>query len=395
MFRFFIVYLLLLLLFGIFGGWRWYEDAMKRPEYGYVQFEGCIAEMPDERSDKVKYVVEADFGRVLINAGRYPLYEYGKCFLIEGVLREPEEFNGFDYPRYLAGYDIYALMSKPKMTMLKRQEGNVFYEVIGKVRKYFEEGIMVLFGEPHASFLMGILLGAKSGLPAELMEDFNMVGLTHIVAVSGYNVSIVILAVMSIFSFLGRRAKVILGILFVVIFVILVGASAAAVRAGIMGVISLVALFLGKNYLAMRALIFSAVLMTVFNPKVLSYDVGFQLSFLATAGIILLGKRIENRLKFVPQFLQTRQTLATTLAAQVFCLPIIFMEFGSFSLISPIANLFVLPLIPLAMMVGFAAVVFGFLNDSTGSFIGFFAYSIINVILFFVKMFAKIPLQIS
>lgn len=404
--RFFYLFLfsLLAVLFGIFRFFISFEGGEKHISnyLGDFELKGCIETEVDLRSNKVNYTVDVFslnldgewidvFGKVLISAGRYPVYRYGDCLLLSGELRLPKAIEGFAYDKYLSRYNVYVLMYKASISLLAEKRGSAFYRYIFLFKGAFERRLNKIYAEPHSSFMAGLILGSRKGIPAHLMEDFNTTGLTHIIAISGYNITLVIVIVSGLFSFLSRRLKVIASIVFVVVFVILVGASAAVVRAGIMGVISLMALWFGRQYYVVLGLFIAAFLMNLWNPKILVYDVGFQLSFLATCGLIFVSPLIEKYFSFLPKTLEIRESVLMTISAQILALPVIVFNFGRLSLISPLANLFVLPFLPFSMLFGFFAVVFSFLWNFLGNFVGFFGYLSLELIVFFVKFFAEIP----
>ncbi|NIA02079.1 MAG: DUF4131 domain-containing protein [Nitrospirae bacterium] len=361
---------------------------------GWYEFEGCVVEESDIRVDKVKYVVEVERlrldekwvevgGRVLVNGSKYPVYDYGDCLRVSGTLQEPEAIEDFAYDKYLSRYSIYSVVYRASVEKISDGKGGVLYGSIFTLKRIFEGRLNKVFTEPYGGFMAGLILGSRKGISEDLMDSFNMTGLTHIIAVSGYNVALVVVVISGIFSFFTRKIRVVLSIFFIFLFVILVGASASVVRAGIMGGISLVALYFGRQYFVFIGLFATAFFMNMWNPKILVYDVGFQLSFLATFGIVLFSESLGNYLKKVPKILGIREALQLTLSAQITVIPIIILNFERFSIISPIANLFVLPFIPFAMMFGFVAVFFG-------KIFGFFGYLILEIIIFFVKIFASL-----
>ena len=130
--------------------------------------------------------------------------------------------------------------------------------------------------------------------------------------------------------------------------------------------------------------------MGMWNPKILVFDVGFQLSFLATLGLIVFGEKLMHWCRFLPNFFAVRESIAMTLSAQSFALPVILWNFGTLSLISPLANVFVLPFIPVAMILGFFAVVGSFLWSGFGVVFGFLGYLVLEIVIFFVQLFSYI-----
>lgn len=371
---------------------------------GKVVLQGCVSQEVDVRNDKVKYVVESEkiliddnwvpvTGKVLINYNRYPVFEYGQCFEIKGDLQIPEKIEDFDYDKYLARYGIFAVVYSANIKVLDIQKTGLkvsFYKNIFKFKNIFEKRMSELFLEPHNSFMAGLILGSRKGIPQHLMEDFNITGLTHIIAISGYNITLIIVIVAGLFSFLSRRWMIVFSALFIVCFVILVGASAAVVRAGIMGVISLIALWFGRKYYVSIGLFLAAFFMNFYEPKILIYDVGFQLSFLATAGLLYVSPLIEKYFQFLPEVFEIRESVMMTMSAQILALPVIVLNFGRLSLISPIANLFVLPFLPLCMLFGFFAVASSFVSIWIGYGFAFVGFILLEILIFFVKSFALV-----
>lgn len=382
----------LIVLAFVFGHWH-FERSFDLPDFdeGYVTLKGCIVDEVDVRFDKVKYVLEVQgLGRVLVNGPRYPIHEFGACLKVSGDLSRPEKIEDFDYDQYLARYDIYALMYRVKIEKLSKGDVSLMGELFW-LKKIFETRLGEIFAEPHNSFMAGLILGSRSGIAAHLMEDFNTTGLTHIIAISGYNITLVIVFVASLFGFLSRKKKVFVSIIFIFAFVVLVGGSAAVVRAGIMGSISLLALWFGREYQVEIALLLAAFLMAIWNPKIIVYDLGFQLSFLATMGLIFVAPKIERWFLFLPKNFGIRESVLMTMSAQILALPVIIYNFGRLSLISPLANLFVLPFIPLVMMFGFMAVLFSFLWHGFAMFLAFVGYLFLETIILFVDFFARVP----
>ncbi|MFH1218467.1 MAG: ComEC/Rec2 family competence protein [Candidatus Peregrinibacteria bacterium] len=371
----------------LFGVLRFYASFFGMGDVGGVgegvEFEGCIVAEVDVRTDMVKYTVWSDeYGRVLVNGNRYPVYEYGDCLRVWGELEIGGEIDGFSYDKYLSRYGVSYVIYRAGVERVISDGGGV-YGVLYWVKGWFEGRIEKVFAEPHGSFMAGLLLGSRKGIPDNLMESFNRTGLTHIIAISGYNITIVIVVVSGMFGFLSRKWKVVACGVFIILFVLLVGASAAVVRAAIMGVISLMALFYGRQYYVFISLFAAGFLMNLWNPKILVYDVGFQLSFLATLGIVVFAEELGKKFERVSGLFGIREALVMTFAVQVLALPLIVLNFGRLSLISPLANVFVLPFIPFAML-------FGFLGVLGGKIFGFFGYLILEFIIFVVNLFSKI-----
>lgn len=371
----------------------------------------CIAEEVDVRNDKIKYTVEAfEFqkngqtlevsGRVLLTGDRYPVYEYGDCLLINGELSKPDVIENFDYGKYLSRYKIYAVIYQAEINkledvnFLQKSEwpfSGLFNMIFG-FKVDLESKISKVFAEPYAGFMSGLILGSRRGISDDLTEKFNATGLSHIVAVSGYNITMLIVVVSGLFGFLGRRKKVIASGVMIVIFVILVGAGSSVVRAAIMGGVALLALWFGRTYFVSIALFAAAFFMNLFNPLIMLNDVGFQLSFLATCGLVYVSPLIEKYFVKLPEIFGIRESMTMTISAQVLALPIILLNFGRLSLISPLANILVLPFVPVVMLFGFFSIALGYFSYFLSLIFGFIAYLIMNLMIFLVSFFAAVPL---
>lgn len=379
-----------------------------------VLVSGIISGEPDERSSNIKYEVKSQRvningvekkvdGKFLVTINKYPSYHYGDLAEFSGNLKTPKDFSDFSYKDYLARYDIYSTMDYPQSRLLKERQGNLVYTWILAAKKSFQENISEILPEPHASFLSGLLLGTKKQIPAGLLEDFNKTGTTHIVAVSGYNITIIAFLIVGFLTFLGihRYWAFWFSVAGIMLFTALTGASASVARAAIMGILVLVANRLGRLSRATNALVFSGAIMLLINPKLLRFDIGFELSFLATIGLIFFSGIIENRIDVITTKVNTqiqgikliKDSLATTLAAQIFALPVIAYNFGQISIISPLANVLILPVIPLTMLVGFIGGALGFIWLLPAKLIGYLVWILLSYEIKVVEILGLIPLS--
>lgn len=223
--------------------------------------------------------------------------------------------------------------------------------------------VAALVPEPEASIVMGLLVGDKGGIPEETMEAFRRTGTSHVLAVSGYNVTLVVEFLVVGFAIAGlrrRRASAAVAAL-VWAFAIFVGGDAPVVRAAAMGTAALLAGALGRRSDAAVSLLIAAAAMLAANPFLLRYDVGFRLSFSAVIGLHALGPLFANWLRIAPAPGFIRTAAAETLAATIATLPITLHDIGVLPLAAPLANLFVVPLVPIIMLFGAAAAVSGLL----------------------------------
>ncbi|MBT7484267.1 ComEC/Rec2 family competence protein, partial [Candidatus Peregrinibacteria bacterium] len=330
--------------------------------------------------------------RVLGTVNRYPEFAYGERIRLWGAVQEPIEFEDFSYKNYLRRYGINSVMYYPYVEVVEAPCIDDWKYWVFGLKKVFETRLNQLFTEPHASFAAGLLLGSRRGIPEDLMEDFNISGLTHIIAISGYNITLIIVFVSGLLKFLSKRWQTIMASLVIFVFVVLVGGTAAVVRSAIMGVLGLWAVWFGRKAEVTRLLALTAALMTMWNPFILVDDVGFQLSFAATCGLVYMTDSVERFLKkirtwkFIPEIFSIREAFVTTLAAQTFAVPIIIGAFGRFSLVAPFANVVAVSFIPLAMLFSFGAVLiscFWFYGGLLVAYVGWFFLELIMQIAYF------------
>lgn len=361
---------------------------------GSTEFTADVIKEPetDEKYQKV-VVRDEEKNKILINADIYPSYNYGDELKVSCNLQAPknQEDSNFDYQMYLAKDGIYRICNKAQITVVAKNRGNKFYSAVLAAKNRFEEKISAIFPDPEGAYLKGLLLGGSKRMTAQLNDAFSKTGTTHTVAVSGYNVTIVAAFLMWLGIFLGlwRQQVFSFALIGIVLFVLMTGAPSSAVRAGIMGGLVIWAMKEGRLANSQNAILFAAAAMLVINPLLLRYDAGFQLSFLATLGIVYVYPLFEKNF-FEGEQNILKETILMTLAAQVFVLPVILANFEKLSVISPLANLLILPAIPFIMGMGFAAGIASFIFVPLGKLIGFVPYVLLKAELAVVQWLANI-----
>ncbi len=264
-----------------------------------------------------------------------------------------------------------------------------------KLNLYFLDTVRRLIAEPYGSLLNGILFGGKDGIGYELTKDFKTTGLTHIIAVSGYNVTMVINSFYLACKPLPYKLRMGLSLGMILGFIILTGGSASVVRAGAMASLVVVARLFGRKAFALNSLVLAAILMIIQKPSILIGDIGFQLSVVATLGLILFNpifvERVGERglMKRVPENL--KEAFFSTLSAQVLTMPIILYYFKSFSVVSPLANLIILPLIPTVMSLGFLVLGGAIIYFPLGQILSYGVWLVLYIVVWLVKELAAIP----
>lgn len=310
------------------------------PEGVEVKIRGRITQQPYLKGS----YQNISLGKIFLKTERFPGYFYGERLEVVGKF-EKRVINPFQN-QYFAFF--------PTIRRLDEAQGGSlflsFKHSLFRFRGYLEQGIAQLLPEPEASLLVGILLGSKRTLPEKFLQNLRDTGTLHIVVASGYNLSVVAgFLVSSLVWFVSRKKALILAFLGVVLYTLMVGAEPPVVRAAIMASLAFGAEYLGRMRDGLIALAVAAMTMLLILPLIL-FDIGFQLSFLATGGIILIHPLLRERKLFRLPLLG--EELATTLAAQAGVMPIILLNFGNFSFLSPLINALVLPLVPLLMNLG-------------------------------------------
>lgn len=371
-----------------------------------VTVAGVVVAEPDARLDSQRLTMEARTtpgpslqrrglkGRLLVKTNLYPQYQYGDLLKVSCQLEAPGQIEDFAYDKYLARYDIYSVCRYAQIEKIDSGHGNPVMAAILKIKSRFVAGINQALPEPHAALMSGILIGARRGIPQNLLDDFSRVGVTHIIAISGSNITIIAAALLAILSVagLGRQLSFWLLSASILLFVIATGASASVVRAAIMAILVLLARRLGRASRAGNALVLAAFTMLVINPKILVFDLGFQLSFLATVGLVYLDPLITAYLKNWPEVFGLKQALTATLAAIIMTTPLVLYQFGRLSLIAPLANLAIVPLVPLTMLAGFVTGIVGMVWPPLGQIGGYASWLLLEYIIRVAEFFSGLPL---
>ncbi len=252
-----------------------------------------------------------------------------------------------------------------------------------------EEKISQILPEPESSLLAGVVLGVKSTLPQDFYDALQKSGTLHVVVVSGTNVMYVISGLMYLGGFLSRPLRISLTIATLLAYALMVGGGAAVWRATLMGLATLLALALGRRRLAQETLFLSAAILLLANPLGL-WQIGFQLSFAATAGIIFLQDLLDQKLQVLPK--KIREGLVTTLAAQTAVLPIITYNFQTLSLVSPFSNLLIFSLVPILTIGGAVVALLALVWLSLGQILAPLLYIPAKLFVTIVELSAKLPL---
>lgn len=325
-----------------------------------VTIVGTVSAEPDVREQATLLTVRTEVGTVLVRTEPYSAVAYGDLVRVTGVVEIPRVFDTdtgrtFNYPMYLYAQGITHTMRAATVLREGSGYGTPLIAHLLALKHWFERGIAAALPDPESALLAGLLLGEKRGLGPELTESFRRAGIVHIVVLSGYNIALVISTVRDLLSrILPRIAAISSAGSVAVLFMLMTGASETAVRATLMALVVLLAQALYRPADALRILFVVAALMAVWNPYLVLYDLSYQLSILATWGLISLSHRI------VPYLSALRSktlidTLSSTLGTQLAVLPLLIFSIGQVSIVALVSNILVLIAVPYAMLFGFGA----------------------------------------
>ncbi|MDQ4075733.1 MAG: DNA internalization-related competence protein ComEC/Rec2 [Chloroflexota bacterium] len=385
-------------------------------DLGRATVQGTIVKYPETRGTYTRYEVVASRlwdakssswkrveGHFLVTLAPHPAYEYGDLLELSGDLVTPPVLDDFDYRAFLAHKGIYSLLRNAHGTLVESGQGSPLFHVLFNFRKRAEKAVQQLLPEPYASLMSGILLGIESGIPTTVMEAFNETGTTHILIISGSNLALIATLFLSLGRRLfGERWGSLLAIVAIILYTLLVGGDPPVVRAAIMGIVAVFALLMRREGVALNTLALTVLLMTAWQPGQL-YDIGFQLSVLATLGLILFVPPLTSMVDSVLMRLDVAErhrghalgllsdAILITLAAQIITTPLIVGTFGRFSIIALLSNLLILPVQGWLMVSGGLATLAGMLWLPLGKLIAWIPYAGIAWTVAIVRWTATFP----
>lgn len=362
-----------------------------------VVFEGVIVDPPDIRinNQHLKIRPNGDKDNILVITGREKEFSYGDLVEVKGILSRPESFitdNGreFNYPRYLANQKIYYNMSRASVEILSSGHGSAIKRILFQIRHSFIKNINKVLPSPESDLANGLVLGVRGGFDKQTNQELIDTGTIHIVALSGYNVSIIAEAVIKFFGLiLPASFSIIISIILIISFVIMTGAGATIIRAGVMAIIMLLGRLSGRTYFAGRALVITGLAMVLISPNIIT-DMSFQLSFIATAGVLFVTRKITKYFKFIPTRFGLREIIVSTVAASISVLPLLLYLTGVFSIVSIPANTIIALIMPYTMLSIFLTGIFGFIFPTISFILGYVAYYFLSFLLAVVHFFGSL-----
>ncbi len=382
-----ILFALLLILFSLVFLRTLYFTLTIQPYSGgeEVNFRTKVEQQPrlNEQGQRFSLVLP-NSQRAIVTLNHFPVLNYGDEVQIKGSLK---------YVSLKEGGKIL-VVDKPSFSLVKQESrSNLLLIVRERIISFFRSSL----GTREASLLLGIVFGIKGEMPKDFSDDLRLVGLTHVVVASGMNITMVGGFLAGIFTFFFRRqTALVLSIVGICLYALLAGAEPSIVRAAIMGILVFSAQIIGRQSLAYLGLFLAGSVMLLINPSLI-FDVGFQLTFLATFGLIFFRPvfLISQRLKRVTERTVIGEDLLTTLTAQLFTLPILLLNFGQVSLLSVFVNALVLWTVPIIMVIGAISAAMGLVFEPFGRLASYLTLPFLFYFEKMVEVFSSFKLQLS
>jgi len=352
----------------LFLGVRVFLYYQNQPQFADGQLISFKTELHSEPKISNRQTLSANLGnrRILIITSSWPQYHYQDSLKISGKLESRVLKNGTK---------IFVLFF-PK---IEKQDSNNFLEAIVKIRQKFIAIFNKTLPSNYSALLLGITFGIKEKMTDDFFNELRITGVLHVIAASGMNVTLFGGFISAIFSFfLKRQLALFFSIFGIFIYVVLAGFEASIIRAAIMGILAFSAQILGRQRLSAYGLILAGYFMILLNPDII-FDIGFQLSFVATAGLLYI-RPIFYSSEFIKRILGNSlvgEDIATTISAQVATLPILLANFGIYSIWSIVVNALVLWTVPILMIIGGIGGVLGLFFDLAGKSVIFLSFPFI------------------
>ena len=383
------------------GYYQWDDLKLKDIKIDFnkeINFSGLVIGDPQYSFNTQTLTVQLNEfyrGRISVKLMLYPKFRYGDELAFKGKIEAPPPGS---YANYLAKEKINGLANFPKAELEKSGLGSPIKSALFNFKRSIIDSYQKVLPSDQAAFLAGLTFGERGGLTKEFKEAMSRSGTSHLVALSGLHLTIISVAVAILMGYLFSPA---LAFLFTALsifgFVAMTGFAFSAVRSAIMGFAVLLAKLVGRIYDPRNSIALAAFSITLFNPKAVVFDLGFQLSFLAVLGIIYLRPALKILLKFgdKPGFFAWRENFLMTLSAQLATAPVLIINFGNFSLLALISNILILTVIPLTMAFGFLTGFSHFLSYYLALLSGWLVSWLLTYEIFIINFFAKITAPIN
>ncbi len=386
------LFLFLIFFLFLFGYLKYEKEFFKleKEKEILLKKEAVLATLilPPREEEKYQELIlkPKDFeGKILVRTFKSLKFEYGDLIFISGKFKRAKE-------NFLKD-KILAISYFPKIERKNKNSSSFIFKFVFNFKKKIKKNLETIFPSSKSSFLISLLFGEEEKMPKDFLNKLNITVTRHIVAVSGMNITLISLFVLNFLLTLGlwRHHAFYLTSFFIFLYILAIGFLPSGVRAAIMAFLFLLAQQFGRLASAQRTIFLAVVIMLFFNPFLLKYDLFFQISFLATLGLIYLYPVFLEFFKDLPNFLDLRKNICATLSAQIFVLPLILYNFGDFSLSFLFPNILILPILPLLTILTFFVSLLAFFSFSLAKFFSFSVLFFLNYIFEVINFFSKFP----
>lgn len=387
--------LLAFFLLGIYMGNNtiYYKSTYDKMNDKLISLEGTVSNLKDDNGYS-KYILKPRNGeKVLITQSGGKAPNDGDFISVRGIVNKPNgkrNPGGFDYRLYLRKIGVYATMKVNyyAVKILKSDSDSKLNIFIRSIRNKIKENYNRTMPEQDAKFVSSVILG-ENDVDEVTLNSFRVTGISHIIAVSGFNFGLLTVFMIYLLALLHiKRFSTPIVIPVLILYTMITGSPPSAIRSVIMACMVLIASSIGRENNPLNSISFAAIIILLINPLML-YDIGFQLSFVATLAIIYLYNPIKNKLNIKSEKL--KEAISLTIAAQIGTIPIVLYFFHNISLISIIPNIIIVPLVSITVIIGFLSIIFGFILPYLAFLLNVINIPIVEIVLFLTKIFGSIP----
>ncbi|HSW58743.1 MAG TPA: DNA internalization-related competence protein ComEC/Rec2 [Dehalococcoidales bacterium] len=378
-----------------------------------IEITGIIGSPPEIKDKTAHLEIEVQTinsrpvsGRILAFVSRYPEFSYGDLVRLQGRLTAAPQFEGFDYQVYLTRQGIQAVTLYPEVQTIRPQTAFSLLGWMYNVRQKLSEALASALPEPHAGLSQGILLGIRTAIPSDLKNDLSVTGTAHLIAISGINLTIIAGTILTLgIRIFGRRHYYYIWLALAIIwfYTILAGLQSPVIRAAFMASVFLICELLGRQKLALPALVLSAAIMAGIDPQVL-WSISFQLSFLAMFGLIMISPIFQNLVQnqvtrrwgeeswAAKTILPFTDSFSVSLGSVLAIWPVVAFNFGIVSFIGPLATFLIAPVLTPIIFFSALTALAGLLSAAAGQVTGWLNWLFLSYMLLMIKFFASLPL---
>jgi competence protein ComEC len=352
-----------------------------------VIIEGQIKNDPDvgDTQSKFHLLPLGSKEEVLVTTRSKQEFFYGDMIYLVGTIKKPEIFSNFNYPKFLQSQNIYAQISPSEVYILDHKKSNYFIYYALRFKHILFKEFKKNMPPRESALLISLLTGQKNFLSAETIADFQATGTTHVIAVSGFTLTLIMLGFQIFIPYIGRRQVLFITFIVALLYIVIAGFAPGVLRAAIMSGLFLLSKTLGRKYVLLPSLLSTAVLLIFLNPLIVIYDLGFVFAFSSILGIYFFAPLCKQIFHFLPEHFGVKEIFASTISAQIATIPITIYYFNQISLVAPLSNLLILPIVGPASAFGYFCAM-----PIAGKFFAWFVVLPLNYILLIVGGLAKV-----